>query len=465
LAAAAGVAFPPRPLWAEADARPVVNDVTLLDPVRVSQIAIPHTTDEVRRLVDGWPGAISVGGGRYSMGGQVAVEDSLHLDMRGFNQLVRLDPERKTVRVQTGMRWRDLQTIIDPHNLAVKIMQSYANFTIGGALSVNAHGRYVGAGPIINSVRGIQVVLPRGVVVEASPTQETELFYGAIGGYGGLGVITEVELDLVPNVKMERRIDRIPIGDYRAYFAKKILGHPDAILHNADFALPDLAEALAVTWFETDKSVTVADRLSPVGSSDPLQAGAIWALAELPGARLLRRELVEPIEQAGHPVVWRNHEASIDVASLGKIATVTHTYALEEYFIPVGAFETFTRQMSRILRANHVNAVNVSVRHAPADPGAILGWAREEVFSFVLYYRQHSSLEAREQVGNWTRQLIDAALAVGGAYYLPYQLHASLSQFERAYPGAARFFALKALVDPDNQFRNKLWEKYARAAP
>jgi hypothetical protein len=42
-------------------------------------------------------------------------------------------------------------------------------------------------------------------------------------------------------------------------------------------------------------------------------------------------------------------------------------------------------------------------------------------------------------------------------------LHATPAQFERAYPGVARFFALKAKADPRNQFRNKLWDKYYRA--
>jgi len=44
------------------------------------------------------------------------------------------------IRVQAGMRWRDLQDAIDPHDLSVKIMQSFSNFTAGGAVSVIATG-------------------------------------------------------------------------------------------------------------------------------------------------------------------------------------------------------------------------------------------------------------------------------------------------------------------------------------
>ena len=66
----------------------------------------------------------------------------------------------------------------------------------------------------------------------------------------------------------------------------------------------------------------------------------------------------------------------------------------------------------------------------------------------------------KQQVGVWTRELIDAAISVGGCYYLPYQPHASHEQFHRAYPRANELFALKRQLDPQFRFRNVLWDKY-----
>ena len=126
-----GIAFgmlSPCSAWA-APSGVLVNDVTLLNPVWVNRLLAPRTTDEIRHALALWTGPVSIGGGRYSMGGQIASEDSLHLDMRQFNQVIRYSPENKVIRVQSGMRWRDLQTVIDPDDLSVKIMQSYANFT------------------------------------------------------------------------------------------------------------------------------------------------------------------------------------------------------------------------------------------------------------------------------------------------------------------------------------------------
>lgn len=457
-----GIAFTVLSPWSSwaAPSGVLVNDATRLNPIWVNRVFAPRTTDEIQQALAMWSGPVSIGGGRYSMGGQIATEDSLHLDMRQFNQVVRYSPEHRVIRVQTGIRWRDLQSVIDPDDLSIKIMQSYANFTVGGSLSVNAHGRYVGAGPIINSVRSLQLVFANGSVVEASRTANADLFRAAIGGYGALGVITEVELDLVANVTMEREIHRMPIADYPSFFNDQVRGNEQAILHNADLAPPRFDQATAVTWRTSDKALTVADRLVAPGQSYALNQTLMWSVTRLPGGPLIRSEVIDPLRYLNHPVVRRNYEASADVASLGPIATRNSTYALQEYFVPVTQFNAFVTQMAAILQAHEVDAVNISIRHAPGDSESFMSWAREEVFSFVLYYWQHVDVADREEVGVWTRKLVHAALSLGGTYYLPYQLHATQEQFSRGYPDARRLFALKAQVDPGKRFRNKLWDKY-----
>ncbi len=231
---------------------------------------------EIVEAVRSHPGPIAIGGGRYSMGGQTATEGALHIDMRGFNRIVQFSPERKTITVQAGTRWRQIQERIDPADLSVKIMQSYADFTVGGALSVNAHGRYVGLGPLIRSVRSLKVVLADGAVTEASPTNNPDLFYGAIGGYGGLGVITEVTLDLTENVRVMRRSRIMPITEYGAYFADSVGPSRTAVFHNADIYPGRYATVNAITYSTTDAALTVAHRLVPADRSYRLNRLLLW---------------------------------------------------------------------------------------------------------------------------------------------------------------------------------------------
>ncbi len=155
--AAAGLLAGPA-LPVHAAVRLEVPNITRLYPVEVARIVAPTGADEVASAIKSWPGQVAVGGGRYSMGGQVALRGGLHLDIRRMNRLVWIRPSERTVRVQAGMRWRDLQDQLDPLGLAVTTMQSYSNFTVGGSVSVNCHGRYVGHGPVGNSVRALQIV-------------------------------------------------------------------------------------------------------------------------------------------------------------------------------------------------------------------------------------------------------------------------------------------------------------------
>jgi hypothetical protein len=59
-----------------------------------------------------------------------------------------------------------------------------------------------------------------------------------------------------------------------------------------------------------------------------------------------------------------------------------------------------------------------------------------------------------------TEDLIDAVLALGGTFYLPYRLHARQDQLERGYPNLGRALASKRHYDPGLLFRNRMWATY-----
>lgn len=438
----------------------VIPNITGLYPVLVARVVAPVSTDEVVAALRGWPGKIAVGGGRYSMGGQAAIRGGLHLDMRRMAGLVWIDAGAQVARVQAGMRWRDLQDVLDPLGLAVHTMQSFSNFTVGGSVSVNAHGRYVGNGPVVNSVRALQLVLADGSVVEATRTHNRALLRAAAGGYGAVGVITEVELDLALNTRIERVVDTVALDDYPLFFRRKVLADGGCILHHADLLPPLFDAPVAVSWRASGKPLTETARLVARGQSYALHQDALFVMTELPRGELLRKHLVHPLLLARPAVKWRNHEASLDLAALEPRTRAMSTYVLQEYFIPPRHFAGFARAMAASIRQHGVQVVNVSVRHSPADRVALLPWASEEVFSFVVYVKQRTGDAAQRRIGTWTRHMIDTALAYGGRYYLPYQLHATREQFRRAYPEASQLRALKRQVDPAGRFSNELWEKY-----
>jgi hypothetical protein len=438
----------------------IVNDVTELNPIQTQGILVPHTVEEIQTAVRTHD-HISIGGGRNSMGGQTASTRAIQLDMREFNKVLSFSTTTKEITVQAGIRWRDIQDYIDPYDLSVKIMQTYSNFTVGGSLSVNVHGRYVGLGPVIMSVKSFRIVLANGTLVEASPDEHADLFYSAIGGMGGIGVITDVTLMLADNVNVEREREKVSVRDYAAYFKENVRNNPDVIFHNGDMYPLDFDYVSAVSWVKTDKAPTTDSRLIP-RFKDYWKERIAWVvMSEWPGGLWLREHIIDPLLYAGaHPVHTRNYEASYDVAELEPEDRNGSTYVLQEYFVPVEKFDEWVPKMKKVFIDNHVNIINVSIRHALPDPGSKLAWAKSESFAFVVYYKQGTSDADKEKVGVWTRQMIDQVISVGGAYYLPYQLQATDDQLHKAYPHIDEYFSIKKEYDPTDKFTNSLWDKY-----
>jgi len=441
----------------------IVNDITQLNPIEVTRIVQPTSVEDIVNAIQSSTGPISIGGGRFSQGGQIAYPDSLHLDMRVFNKVLALDTAKKKITVQSGITWRDLQEVIDTENLSIKIMQTYANFTVGGSLSVNVHGRYIGEGPIIRSVESIKLIKANGEIVNASPIENSTLFYGAIGGYGGIAVIAEVTLNLADNVKIKRYTENMSVQDYKGYFSANIRHDQKVIFHNADIYPPDFTNVRSVSWRNSNETLTVKQRLIPKDKEYIWQPKVAEFVADSSFGKWMRQHVLEPILYSFDAVQWRNYEASYDVNELEPSNRTAQTYALREYFVPVENFESFAIKVADIFNKHQANIINVSIRHALSDSGSLLAWAKTEVFAFVVYYRQGTNEAAQQKVKLWSREIIDAVIEENGAYYLPYQLHATTEQFIKSYPRADEFFELKRQVDPDYRFRNKLWQQHYKA--
>ena len=438
-----------------------INDVSCLDRTPVYGIVKITSVEDVKNALQFAHEnklKVSMAGVRHSMGGQAFYKNNLVLNMKGFHK-IHLNEAEKTITVQSGATWHDIQNFLHP-KYAVKAMQSTDIFSVGGSISVNCHGRYVGKGSLANSLHAMRLVTADGDALELSRDRHPDLFSAVIGGYGGLGVVTEVELGLDSNERIAREAEFVALDDYPAWFREKVLGSSDAILHNADLSPPRFERPLAITWRRSDAPLTRMERLIPEHLDYGREQNLIWAASELPFGDEVRKKTLTRSQLEERPVVRRNLEASLDADSLEPRTRRMSTYLLQEYFVPERHFAIFARQLQRIFAQHETHALNVSIRHSPADRHSLMAWARQDVFSFVVYHKQRNTHGADRATGVWTRKLIDAVLACDGRYYLPYRPHATREQFMQAYPEANAFAGIKARVDPGGRFRNALWDRY-----
>ncbi|QOP46426.1 FAD-binding protein [Sulfurimonas paralvinellae] len=435
-----------------------INDVTTLNPVKVAGVLYPQSIEEIQDIVKNYK-SISVGGGHYSMGGQTACKNSVHVDMREYNKILHLDTEKKEITVNAGITWKEIQKEIDKYDLSISIMQTYSNFTVGGSLSVNVHGRYIGAGPLALSIKEFRFIDVNAEEQKASREKNREYFEMLVGGYGSIGIVTDITLCLAENVNVKQINKKMRVSEYLQNL-DFITKDEKSVFHNADIYPPHYNKVNSVTWVKTEDAVTQKKRIQDVRKFYPLEMYALWAISSTPFGPLRREYLYDKVIFAKPRVYKRNYEASYDVAELEPLSRKNSTYVLQEYFIPKENAESFIQKIAKVFVAYNANILNISIRHSIANTDSLLSWSRSEVLAFVVYYKQGTSQKEKDAVAVWTRKAIDAAISEGGTYYLPYQPHATKEQLLQAYPNFEVFAKKKKEFDPEYKFRNSLFEKY-----
>lgn len=111
---------------------------------------------------------------------------------------VTIDPTGRTARAEAGALWSDVTTAADPHGLAALAGSSpdvgVVGYCLGGGVSWLAR-RY---GLACNHVRAIELVTADGRCVRTTAEHEPDLFWALRGGGGSFGIVTAIELELLP---------------------------------------------------------------------------------------------------------------------------------------------------------------------------------------------------------------------------------------------------------------------------
>jgi FAD/FMN-containing dehydrogenase len=454
-----------------------INDASCLNRTPVLGISAPRSIDELRAALSfaragGYK--VTAAGTRHSMGGQAFHRGGLVLDMRSLNRIA-LDSTNRTVTVGAGLTWSSLLHHLDGHGLSVKAMQSVSVFTVGGTLSVNAHGIAHSPGCIAHTVRFIRVMLANGDVVEASPQENAELFRHVLGGYGLFGVILEAQLDVVANDVYRPAVAYVDYRELPDCFARNIEPNPEIGLMYARLSVSPSTwlRDTAVHVYLRDGGPDLAERLAPDAHTrlkrtifNFSKSGALgrWVRWQAERHFEMRLECTARNEAIGHDPacrVSRNQEMDDPMSYVQ--GRFDDTDILQEYFVPRARFAAFVEGLRDVVTREGANLLNVTVRSVEPDSLTALPYAPHAAFAIVLYFNQALNAGACRVVERTTLALIDLALSLGGRFYLPYQLYYSPAQLHAAYPEAAAFFAAKAKYDPDGLFSNTFYEKYRPA--
>lgn len=466
----------PEPAWAQKGGS--VNDASCLSRTPVAGIVSPHSEKEVADTLAYARAAgltVSPAGVRHSMGGHAFRRGGIMLDMRHMNR-IELNPESSTVTVGGGATWHDIQKAIHPR-FAVKAMQSTDIFTVGGSISVNAHGMDHQAGALMGSIRSLRVMLADGRALTVSPEENADLFHLVVGGYGLFGVILSAELQVVPNDIYESGRELVAMKDLPARLAKIIADPNVGLMYTHLSTAPGslLDEALIYTYRHTNEAGMTRAPLGEVGSVkmrrltvNLAKKGPVFQSLKWWSEKNLEHRFetctvtrAQAMHDAEGCLVSRNDPMHDSVPYL-RNHLKNDTDILHEYFIPRDRLIPFVNGLREIVRGQDANLLNASVRVVGKEDN-FLTYAPQPAYSVVLYFNQRTDADGNARMQRLTSALIDLAKAQGGRFFLPYQLHYTPEQLEASYPQIRGFFAEKRKWDPAGMFRNTWYERYAPA--
>ena len=142
----------------------------------------------------------AVRGGGHSTSGASSVEGGIVIDL-SLLRGVAVDVEQLVVSVEGGALWEDVDKATAVHSLSV--VGGTVNHTgVGGLTLGGGHGWLSGKyGMVVDNLLSVSVVLASGELVEASETQNADLFWAMRGAGQNFGVAVNFTFKAHPQPK------------------------------------------------------------------------------------------------------------------------------------------------------------------------------------------------------------------------------------------------------------------------
>lgn len=174
-----------------------------------SRIETPGTVDGllavVRTAVAHGQQVRPVGSARSAS--TLAVAPDVLVDLRGLRGLVSVDPRRGTATFLAGTTLGEAAASLEAFDVELIAAPADAASTIGGAISVGAHGTAPRESSLSSQLTEVQLVTADGSLITCSPRQRAEAWDAVRLSLGALGIIATATLRIRPvTVLSTRRI-------------------------------------------------------------------------------------------------------------------------------------------------------------------------------------------------------------------------------------------------------------------
>ena len=332
----------------------------------------------------------AVRGGGHNGGGLGTCDDGLVVDLSRMKG-IRVDPAARTVRVEGGCTWGDVDHATNAFGLAtpsgILSTTGVGGLTLGGGLGHLTRK----SGLSIDNLLAVDMVLADGRFVTASAEENEDLFWAVRGGGGNFGVVTSFLFRLHPISTVYGGPMLWPIDqttEVMRWYREFITQAPEDI--NGFFVFlvvppgPPFPEHLhnqtmcGIVWCYTGPLEQAEDTFKPIRSFGP---PALDLVGPLPHPAL--QSMFDPLYPPGLQWYWRadfvNELSDEAIALHAKYGSETPTMhsAMHLYPINGAAHRVGKNDTPWSYRDATWAQVIVGVDPDPANNERIIAWTKE----------------------------------------------------------------------------------------
>ncbi|MBY0279394.1 FAD-binding oxidoreductase [Candidatus Binatia bacterium] len=440
----------------------------------------PSTEDGVRAVLDlarRTDASVGLRGAGQSYGDASLNTAQVVLDVSRMTRILSWDPGRGVIRVEPGVTIRQLWQYVLEDGWWPPVVPGTSHVSLGGAVAMNVHGKNNWkSGPIGDHVREIVLLLPGGTRLRASRSENADVFHAAIGGFGMLGCIVEIELQL----------HRVTSGDLlvepiRARDLGEMLGVFESRMSEADYLVGwvdcfprgrGLGRGLVHQGRYVDAPDGIASTSTLRRAHQELPDALLGVLPKSQAWRLMRTMFNAPVMRAINSVkYWQgalhaHHTYRQPLVQFSFLldffpgwGLAYGPYGMIQYqsFVPAARAErVFRRQLELAHEAGIVPLLGVLKRHRPDD---FLMSHAVEGYSLALEFKRTRA--NREPLRGLTRRFDDLVNEAGGRFYFAKDGTLTRDSIRPllAEERTRRFAELKRRCDPDTLLQTDLYRR------
>lgn len=378
--------------------------------------------------------------------------------MTGLDSLMSFDESTAILECGAGVSLEQIINAYTPKGWLPMICPGTKFVTIGGAIANDIHGKaHHTDGSFVNCVESFRIMLADGRIVNASRTENTDLFWANFGGLGLLGVIVSARIKL-------RKIET-------TYFRQK-----PVVVKDLDHLMAALDE------YDEGYNYSVA-WIDPLAKGKHLGSGVLTIgnsakLSELPSKLSLeplklhkQSKLSVPFYLPGfalNGLTVRILNAAIRFMQ-SKPAEFAH---YDKFFFPLDIINDWNRGYGRrgfiqyqfVLPVENGKKNLTEIMSMIASSGCVpflnvfkkMGEG-QGILSFPFKgYTLAIDFPMSDRLREFTPKLDAKVLACGGRIYLGKDALLDADTFRKMYPQYKEWMAIKAKYDPNNKFTSNI---------